>query len=109
MFDMCKTCGAGDEAKGPAYLVKKDQQAPKYYSDIKSINQGELNDPNTTLLKVARSSLDSQMQQLKNQAFSDPEFQPNEASLGKIANINIDKWKRVSELTNGLKLFGEEV
>ena len=49
------------------------------------------------------------MSQLKNQSFSDPEFQPNETSLGSVPDVNIDKWKRVSELTHGLKLFGQEV
>ena len=79
-------------------MVRKDNQEPKYYSDMDSIGQAILNSPNTTLVKVNRSTLDSQLSQLKNKdkVFTDPEFAPNETALGKIDSVNIDKWKRIS-------------
>ena len=54
-------------------MVRKENQEPKYYKDMDSIGQTLLNSPNTTLVKVNRSNLDSQLGQLKkDKAFTDP-------------------------------------
>lgn len=74
----CGPCGGAKETEGPGYMVRKENQEVKYYTDYNSINQGVLNSPNTTMVKVNRSSLDTQISQLKkDKAFTDPDFAPN--------------------------------
>ena len=89
-------------------MVRKENQEVKYYSDYNSINQGVLNSPNTTMVKVNRSSLDTQISQLKkDKVFTDPDFAPNEHALGQFDSVNIDKWKRLSYISGAGKLFGK--
>lgn len=62
---------------------------------------GDLNSPNTSMMKVSKSNWQSQVAAVlksKDKSFLDQDFPPSETSLGQFANINIDKWKRISEI-----------
>jgi hypothetical protein len=110
MLNFCNSCGGGDQA-GPGYLVKKDKETPKFYPDLAAVSQKELSDPGVSMFRVTKSPLESQLAQLKfkGKAFIDPEFPPNETSLGQFDSINIDRWKRISEIVEKPQLFGPEI
>lgn len=110
MFDSCKCFGT--ELTGPGYLVQKKNEAPKFYSDYKDINLGELHSPNTTLMKVNKTNWESNVLEIlksKDMVFLDPDFPPSEASLGPFELISVDKWKRISEIVKSGSLFGDEI
>lgn len=110
MFNICNSCGA--EPTGPGYLVQKENESPKFYADYKDINVGDLNSPNTSMMKVSKSSWQSQVAAVlksKDKTFVDQDFGPVESSLGQFSHMNIDKWKRVSEIVEKPVLFGAEI
>ena len=45
----------------------------------------------------------------QSKVFTDHEFGPEEQSLGRFDNVSMDKWKRVTELGEGLSIFGHEI
>ena len=63
------------------------------------------------MVKLRRSIYDIEetKSKAKSKGFTDQEFGPEEQSLGKFDNVSMDKWKRVTELGQGISMFGHEI
>lgn len=61
------------------------------------------------MMKVNKSGWESHVAAIlksKDKVFVDPEFKPEESSLGQFDSIQIDRWKRISEIVDKPELYG---
>ncbi len=67
--------------------------------------------PEYQILKIERSEYDELFKDYKGtqKKWVDPNFPPDESSLGQIPNVNSSQWKRLSDLLNLPALFDGKV
>jgi len=109
MFGWCNTCAT--EPIGAGYLVQKQSQSPKFYSKFTDIKETDLNDSNTSIVRVNKSGYDSLSNTLngKDRKFVDNDFPPGDISLGIFESITTDKWKRISDIVEKPVLFNKDI
>jgi len=78
MFNLCGVCKTSENKPSSGYLVKKQNEPDKFYTEYEAINQVSLSSPQISMLRVSRSTYD--IEEVKNKAkskvFTDQEFGP---------------------------------
>ena len=72
----------------------------KFVQNLDDIKEGDLHDKRNRIIRVEKSQYAELAAKYKGteKQWTDPEFPPEDRSIGVIENVNTPRWKRISEI-----------